>query len=60
MTREPKMLPCPFCGHHAEIEPWHDGVTHMVSCGAENCHVTPRTTGETRLEAIKNWNRRTP
>jgi hypothetical protein len=72
MTEE--LLPCPFCGDELNIEPWHGGkpTKMMISChglyansvmgrcnGAEiTCEVAPIVTGETREEAIRNWNTR--
>ena len=69
-----KLLPCPFCGGKPNIEPWHGGepTKKMVSCpgvyansvmGRCNnaeiiCKVAPIVTGETKKEAIKNWNTR--
>ena len=52
---------CPFCGSAAKLEPWHGGspTKMMVSCSNEQCPVAPATTGETRAEAIDQWNTRT-
>lgn len=58
-----QMLPCPFCGAAAEIEPWHGGAPTkiMISCsdGEYNCDICPTVVGETREEAISRWNMRT-
>lgn len=70
MTEE--LLPCPFCGGKPNIEPWHGGkpTKMMISCpgvyansimghGEEvTCETAPMVTGETKKEAIKNWNTR--
>jgi len=52
--------PCPFCGHAPAIELWPGGgpQKRMISCSNEDCKVQPRTTGETRREALDNWNER--
>ncbi len=57
-----EMLPCPFCGAAAEMEPWHGGAPtkQMISCSSETCDVCPMVTGETTAEAITLWNTRTP
>lgn len=55
-----KLLPCPFCGSVAEMEPWHGGAPtkQMIMCvGREDvCEVAPMVTGETPEEAVANWN----
>lgn len=58
--RDPRLLPCPFCGGPAEIEAWHGGqpTKKMVSCVADDCAVAPCVTGENLGEAFANWNRR--
>ena len=67
---EPQALPCPFCGSPAEIEFWHGGrpTKRLISCSdragtlgskqSAQCHVGPSVTGETKAEALANWNRR--
>ena len=53
---------CPFCGSMPVIETWHGGAPtkRKVSCiNYPGCEVLPSTTGETRAEAIRNWNTRT-
>lgn len=51
---------CPFCGAPAEIEYWHGGGPNkrLIRCSNELCDVSPATTGETKAEAIRNWERR--
>jgi hypothetical protein len=59
---EPAALACPFCGSPAEIEFWHGGrpTKRMIGCSHrhDTCDVGPSVTGETRAEALANWNRR--
>ena len=63
-----KLLPCPFCGRPAEMEPWHGGGPdkQMISCSGHQyrhphgCDVGPMVTGETPEEAAESWNRRAP
>lgn len=61
-SSDAEMLPCPFCGGPAEMEPWHGGGPdkQLVSCAgfADTCNVGPSTTGETPAEAIAAWNTR--
>lgn len=58
---EPDALPCPFCGSMADIQFWHGGrpTKRLISCH-DDCGVGPSVTGETRKEALANWNRRAP
>lgn len=58
MSKE--LLPCPFCGAHPTIEPWHGGkpTKRMVSCDNDDCAVCPSVSGETEREAITRWNLR--
>lgn len=53
-------LPCPFCGELPSIQPWHGGgpEKQMIGCPNLDCDVSPQVTGETRTEALENWNRR--
>lgn len=53
-------LPCPFCGVLPSIEAWHGGgpEKQMIGCPNLDCDVSPQVTGETRTEALENWNRR--
>jgi hypothetical protein len=58
-----RLLPCPFCGSPASIEPWHNAKHgHLVSCsnreGDNYCRVGPGVAGDTKAEAIELWNRR--
>jgi hypothetical protein len=53
-------LPCPFCGGHPKIEPWHGGAKtkRRVSCQSAYCNVSPGVCGETQEEAVSYWNDR--
>jgi len=63
---DPKMLPttvartCPFCGHLAEIQPWHGGGRdkRLVKCSNEFCNAAPSVTGSNRHRALVAWNTR--
>lgn len=65
-NRDPKVLseaeakPCPWCWKQPTIQPWHGGrpTKKMVSCESEECRVSPQVTGQTRREALANWNTR--
>jgi hypothetical protein len=59
---DPKLLPCPFCGGSATIQPWHGGrkTKMLVQCAGEDCFASPAVTGETRKEAVQRWNERNP
>jgi hypothetical protein len=51
------LLPCPFCGGHAQIEPDGDGC--FVACINKDCLVAPITLCfRTKYHAIRAWNRR--
>jgi len=52
--------PCPWCGEQPTIQPWHGGrsTKRMVGCDNEECSVRPCVSGQTRLEALLNWNTR--
>ena len=54
------LLPCPWCGEHHKMRPWHGGGSdkQLVSCWGDNCEVRPGVTGETPAEAIAAWNTR--
>lgn len=58
-TIEPAALPCPFCGGPANIQHWHGGrpTKRMIAC-ADDCAVAPMVTGETKAEALNEWNTR--
>ena len=61
MSDSQKLKPCPFCGNESPtIEPWHGGkpTKKFVECGSPGCEVNPQVTGETKKEAIGNWNTR--
>ena len=54
-------VPCPFCGRTPIVEPWHGGRPdkHVVHCDFEDrCKANPMVVGETKPEAIRNWNTR--
>jgi len=58
------LLPCPFCGGEAEMQPWHGGGPdkQLVGCADLNgeCEARPAVTGESPAEAIACWNTRAP
>lgn len=58
--REQKLLPCPFCGSAAKIQPWHGGGPRkrLISCTGEFCAASPSVAGSTRMNAAKIWNTR--
>ena len=51
---------CPWCGTQPTIQSWHGGrpTKKFIGCEGEDCVVTPQVTGETRREALANWNTR--
>lgn len=61
------LLPCPFCGGEATVQPWHGGrpTKKPISCSNGyhydedgGCSVGPSVCGETEEEAAVAWNRR--
>lgn len=56
----PKTLPCPFCGRHPIVVPWHGGGPRkrMVTCDNDACAAKPATIGSTEARAIRAWNLR--
>lgn len=64
--QDPKVLtteeakPCPWCGVQPTIQPWHGGrpTKKFIGCENEGCSVNPQVTGETKREALANWNTR--
>lgn len=61
MSKQPELLPCPFCGSAPEIEPWHGGgpLRRMISCINNSCNANCAVTGSTPALAARNWNKRT-
>ena len=59
-TKTSNLLPCPFCGHPPQVEPWHGGGPRktIVSCMGDYCRVAPQVTGGNRETAIRRWNTR--
>ncbi|WP_158215404.1 Lar family restriction alleviation protein [Candidimonas nitroreducens] len=57
MSDDPKLLPCPFCGHEAEHVHIHHG-EEVVLCANEGCNVHPSVHGSTAEKAAARWNRR--
>lgn len=62
------LLPCPFCGGEATVQPWHGGrpTKKLIRCSNDGyydedggCSVGPSVCGETEEEAAAAWNRRT-
>jgi hypothetical protein len=62
MESKIKLLPCPFCGGQAHMEPWHGGGPNkrMISCIEDNCMVNPQVTGSNSRLAARSWNTRAP
>jgi Lar family restriction alleviation protein len=65
MSKDPDILPCPFCGASASIEEFENGlkgVAFSVGCDSaeeESCMgYQSFTTFARRSDAIKAWNRR--
>ncbi|QXZ71844.1 Lar family restriction alleviation protein [Agrobacterium sp. S7/73] len=61
------LLPCPFCGGEATVQPWHGGrpTKKLIRCSNGDhydedggCSVGPSVCGETEEEAAAAWNRR--
>lgn len=58
MTATDELLPCPFCGEHAEVYDFKDG-RYLVECSNTNCDVYPYTSIHyDKEDAIAAWNRR--
>ena len=59
--RQPK-VGCPFCGDNPQVHemPLHGNESKLWLCGcfAYECYVKPISGGQTRDEAIDNWERR--
>ncbi len=60
---EVTLLPCPFCGGEARIEPWIDAkgdmdAGNMISCSNETCAIAPCLAEDDRATAIAAWNTR--
>lgn len=62
-----RLLPCPFCGGEATVQPWHGGrpTKKLIRCSKGyyydedgGCSVGPSVCGETEEEAAASWNRR--
>ena len=53
-----KPLPCPFCGHEADVG--RIGYTNKfaVTCSNDDCPVESQATAHTMEEAIELWNKR--
>jgi hypothetical protein len=51
------LLPCPFCGRHANIEQL-DGPFWEGGCATEGCIGFEAILADTKLEGIQAWNRR--
>jgi len=53
-----QLKPCPFCGGEAIVD-YCDDDEWYVSCNGDACDIRPQTEFcETRMEAIKTWNKR--
>ena len=51
-----KLLPCPFCGSEAQTE-FTAHESPAIECSDINCSAI--ISGETKKDAVKNWNKRT-
>lgn len=54
-----ELLPCPFCGSKAEISQTYR-YTWVVSCSNEDCPCLCGIELDTKEDAEKFWNTRTP
>lgn len=58
-TEQPEaLLPCPFCGHHAETDYIPEHHSYAIECYSIGC--AARVIKETAEDAIAAWNRRQP
>ena len=58
-TEQPEaLLPCPFCGDHAETDYIPEHHSYAIECHSMGC--AARVIKETADDAIAAWNRRQP
>jgi Lar family restriction alleviation protein len=58
MTQNTELLPCPFCGAHAETDFIPEHHSYAIECYSIGC--AARVIKETSEDAIAAWNRRAP
>lgn len=57
-TEQSELLPCPFCGGHAETDFIPEHYSYAIECHSIGC--AARVIKETAAEAVAAWNRRAP
>lgn len=53
-----ELLPCPFCGDHAETDFIPEHLSYAIECHSIGC--AARVIKETAEDAVEAWNRRAP
>lgn len=58
ITEQAELLPCPFCGAHAETDFIPEHHSYAIECHSIGC--AARVIKETAEDAVEAWNRRAP